>query len=88
MMHRASPSACAREGRKPFAIPIGASTPLGALGFVLAMAELVDQMPAPDVIVHATSSGGTQAGLVAGCRLLGLPHPRPRHQRRRLDARR
>ena len=30
-------------------------------------------MPAPDVIVHSTSSGGTQAGLVAGCRLLGLP---------------
>ena len=61
------------EGRRPFAIPIGASTPLGALGFALALAELVDQMPAPDVIVHATSSGGTQAGLVAGCRLLGLP---------------
>jgi D-cysteine desulfhydrase family pyridoxal phosphate-dependent enzyme len=64
------------EGRKPYAIPIGASIPLGALGFVLAIAELVDQrdqMPAPpDVIVHATSSGGTQAGLVAGCRLLGL----------------
>jgi 1-aminocyclopropane-1-carboxylate deaminase/D-cysteine desulfhydrase-like pyridoxal-dependent ACC family enzyme len=60
------------ERRNPFAIPIGASTPLGALGFVLAMAELVDQMPAPDIIVHATSSGGTQAGLVAGCRLLGL----------------
>src|SRR5258708_2298479 len=61
-----------REGRRPFAIPIGASTPLGALAFALAVAELVDQMPAPDVIVHATSSGGTQAGLVAGCRLLGL----------------
>ena len=61
------------EGRRPFAIPIGASTPLGALGFALAMAELVDQMPAPDVIVHSTSSGGTQAGLVAGCRLLELP---------------
>jgi 1-aminocyclopropane-1-carboxylate deaminase/D-cysteine desulfhydrase-like pyridoxal-dependent ACC family enzyme len=61
------------DGRRPFAIPIGASTSLGALGFVLAMAELVGQMPAPDVIVHATSSGGTQAGLVAGCRLLGLP---------------
>jgi D-cysteine desulfhydrase family pyridoxal phosphate-dependent enzyme len=60
------------EGRRPFAIPIGASTPLGALGFALAVAELVDQMPAPDVIVHSTSSGGTQAGLVAGCRLLGL----------------
>jgi len=61
------------EGRRPFAIPIGASTPLGALGYVLAVAELVDQMPAPDVIVVSTSSGGTQAGLVAGCRLLGLP---------------
>jgi 1-aminocyclopropane-1-carboxylate deaminase/D-cysteine desulfhydrase-like pyridoxal-dependent ACC family enzyme len=61
------------DGRKPFEIPIGASTPLGALGYVQAVAELVDQMsPAPDVIVHSTSSGGTQAGLVAGCRLLGL----------------
>jgi len=59
-------------GRRPFEIPIGASTPLGALGFVKALAELLDQMPAPDVIVHATSSGGTQAGLVAACRLLGL----------------
>ncbi len=61
------------EGRRPFTIPIGASTPLGALGYALALAELVDQMPPPDAIVHATSSGGTQAGLVAGCRLLGLP---------------
>ena len=60
------------EGRRPFAIPIGASTPLGALAYALAMAELVEQMPAPDVIVHASSSGGTQAGLVLGCRMLGL----------------
>jgi D-cysteine desulfhydrase family pyridoxal phosphate-dependent enzyme len=63
------------EGRRPYAIPIGASIPIGALGFVQAMAELIDQLgqiPAPDVIVHSTSSGGTQAGLVAGCRLLGL----------------
>jgi L-cysteate sulfo-lyase len=60
------------EGRQPYVIPIGASTPLGALGYVHAVAELVDQIPAPDVIVHSTSSGGTQAGLVAGCRLLGL----------------
>jgi 1-aminocyclopropane-1-carboxylate deaminase/D-cysteine desulfhydrase-like pyridoxal-dependent ACC family enzyme len=63
---------CRAEGRRPFAIPIGASTPLGAMAFALAVAELVEQMPPPDVIVHATSSGGTQAGLVAGCRLLGL----------------
>jgi D-cysteine desulfhydrase family pyridoxal phosphate-dependent enzyme len=60
-----------REGRRPFVIPLGASTPLGALGFVHAVAELADQIDPPDVIVHATSSGGTQAGLVAGCRALG-----------------
>src|SRR5262245_2259972 len=60
------------EGRRPFVIPIGASTPLGALGFVLAVAELLDQLPVPDAIVHSSSSGGTQAGLVAGCRLLGI----------------
>lgn len=60
------------DGRRPYVIPIGASIPLGALGFVRAVAELVDQMPPPDAIVHSTSSGGTQAGLVAGCRLLGL----------------
>jgi 1-aminocyclopropane-1-carboxylate deaminase/D-cysteine desulfhydrase-like pyridoxal-dependent ACC family enzyme len=61
------------DGRKPFEIPIGASTPLGALGYVQAVVELLDQIPAPDVIVHSTSSGGTQAGVVAACRLLGLP---------------
>jgi L-cysteate sulfo-lyase len=61
------------EGRTPFPIPVGASTPLGALAYVLAVAELVEQIPPPDLIVHSTSSGGTQAGLVAGCRLLGLP---------------
>jgi D-cysteine desulfhydrase len=60
------------EGRRPYVIPIGASTPLGALGYARAVAELVDEIAAPDVIIHASSSGGTQAGIVAGCRLLGL----------------
>jgi len=60
------------EGRRPYEIPLGASTPLGALGFARGVAELVTQGPAPDVIVHATSSGGTQAGLIAGCALHGL----------------
>ncbi len=60
-----------REGHRPFVIPIGASTPLGALGYVDAMRELLQQIDPPDVIVHSTSSGGTQAGLVAGCALAG-----------------
>jgi 1-aminocyclopropane-1-carboxylate deaminase/D-cysteine desulfhydrase-like pyridoxal-dependent ACC family enzyme len=61
-----------REGRRPYEIPLGASTPLGALGFARAIGELVQQGVVPDVIVHATSSGGTQAGLAAGCALHGL----------------
>ena len=61
-----------REGRRPYVIPIGASTPLGALGLASGLLELLEQMPAPDVIVHASSSGGTQAGLVAAARLLAL----------------
>jgi 1-aminocyclopropane-1-carboxylate deaminase/D-cysteine desulfhydrase-like pyridoxal-dependent ACC family enzyme len=58
-----------RSGRRPFIVPLGASTPLGAAAYVQAIGELLDQIPPPDVIVHATSSGGTQAGLIAGCRL-------------------
>lgn len=60
------------EGHRPYVIPLGASTPLGALGFADAIGELLRQGDPPDVIVHATSSGGTQAGLVAGCALHGL----------------
>lgn len=61
------------RGRHPFVIPIGASTPLGAAAFVQAIVELLDQVDPPDYIIHSTSSGGTQAGLVAGCALAGVP---------------
>ena len=61
------------EGRHPYEIPLGASTALGAMAFARAVGELAGQAPPPDVIVHATSSGGTQAGLLAGVALLGLP---------------
>ena len=59
-------------GGKPAEIPLGASTPEGAIGFVRAIGEMLQQGVRPDVIVHATSSGGTQAGIVAGCALHGL----------------
>lgn len=60
------------EGRSPYEVPLGASTPLGAAAFARAVGELLQQIPAPDVIVHASSSAGTQAGLVAGCALHGV----------------
>jgi 1-aminocyclopropane-1-carboxylate deaminase/D-cysteine desulfhydrase-like pyridoxal-dependent ACC family enzyme len=61
------------EGRCPRIVPLGASEPLGALAFALAVGELLEQGPPPEVIFHSSSSGGTQAGLVAGCALHGIP---------------
>jgi D-cysteine desulfhydrase len=60
------------KGGTPFEIPLGASTPLGALGIARGVGELARQGVTPDVIVHASSSGGTQAGLLLGCALFGL----------------
>jgi 1-aminocyclopropane-1-carboxylate deaminase/D-cysteine desulfhydrase-like pyridoxal-dependent ACC family enzyme len=60
-----------REGGRPFIVPLGASTPTGALGFARGVLELSAARIVPDVIVHATSSGGTQAGLIAGTALMG-----------------
>lgn len=60
-------------GRTPFVIPLGASTPLGAMAIARGVGELVRQGIVPDVIVSASSSGGTQAGLMAGCALYETP---------------
>lgn len=55
--------------RHPVIVPLGASTPLGAMAIARGVGEMVSQGIVPDVIVHASSSGGTQAGLIAGCAL-------------------
>ena len=60
------------RGRRPFIVPLGASTATGALGLARGIGEIASAGVKPDVIVHATSSGGTQAGLIAGCALFGL----------------
>ncbi len=59
-------------GRRPFVIPTGASTPLGAMAIARAVSEVLSAGVRPNVIVHAGSSGGTEAGLIAGCAILGL----------------
>lgn len=57
------------NGRRPYLIPLGGSTPVGALGYAAAFEEFLDQnVVQPDWIVVASSSGGTQAGLVLGAR--------------------
>jgi D-cysteine desulfhydrase family pyridoxal phosphate-dependent enzyme len=64
------------EGRNPYFIPVGGSIPLGALGYVRAANELLDQSSDFDLLVVATGSCGTHAGLAAGLgefeRVLGI----------------
>lgn len=65
-------------GRKPYSMPIGGSTAVGASAFVGAWKELLDQLRAigsPRIagVIVASSTGGTHAGMVAGRQLLGGP---------------
>jgi L-cysteate sulfo-lyase len=66
-----------REGRKPFLVPYGASNPVGAMGYAAMVVELLDQCAtmgiSPNFIVHASGSGGTQAGITAGLAVLDWP---------------
>lgn len=70
------------DGLTPYLIPIGGSTPIGALGYVEAFDELMVQCAESDIspaaIVVTSSSGGTHAGLLAGraaWRAAGRPVP-------------
>jgi D-cysteine desulfhydrase len=57
-------------GRRPATIPRGGASPLGAVGYAVAADELARQLADaevdPSVVLVATGSSGTQAGLVAG----------------------
>jgi D-cysteine desulfhydrase family pyridoxal phosphate-dependent enzyme len=54
------------EGARPYALPVGGSVALGALGYVRAGLELKEQHDSFDVVVLGTGSCGTQGGLAAG----------------------
>jgi D-cysteine desulfhydrase family pyridoxal phosphate-dependent enzyme len=70
-----------RKGLKPYVVAVGGSMvagdmdkPLGAVSYVNAFAEMLEQTNGlgfvPDAVIHATGSGGTQAGLLVGARAL------------------
>lgn len=63
------------EGEVPYLIPTGGSVPIGALGYVRCVVELMDQVAtlgiAPKTLYFPTGSQGTQAGLAAGALLCG-----------------
>ncbi len=58
------------EGRKACFTPAGGSTATGSLGYAAAYIEIADELAERELpkarIVHASSSGGTQAGLIVG----------------------
>ena len=61
-----------QTGRAPYLVPYGGSNATGAAAYAFALQELIEQHVSPDWIVFPSSSGGTQAGLVAGASLLGF----------------
>lgn len=67
------------EGETVYSVPVGGSSPLGALGYAVAGIELAEQCRAmglrPQTVVHATGSAGTQAGLLTGLALAGFDVP-------------
>jgi D-cysteine desulfhydrase family pyridoxal phosphate-dependent enzyme len=65
-------------GRVPYVIPVGGSSPIGAIGYVTGTRELVDQLRAMDVaptrLYFGSGSRGTQAGLTLGAKLSEAPY--------------
>jgi D-cysteine desulfhydrase len=66
-----------KQGRHPFVIPFGGSTPHGALGYASAMHELSEQLgdEKNPQIVLAVGSGGTLSGVTLGAKMF-LPGAR------------
>lgn len=65
-------------GRRPYVVPRGGATPVGALGYLRASVELATQLAAvsdpPTALWLAAGSGGTCAGLVAAAALAPTPY--------------
>ncbi len=63
------------EGHKCYEIPGGGAAPLGSAAYIEGYCEMAEQAMAagfkPDYVFHATGSGGTLAGLMAGHELIG-----------------
>jgi len=60
-------------GHRPYYVPIGASVPLGAIGYAESLVEVAQQSEALGVkaghVFLATGSAGTQAGAIVGSRV-------------------
>jgi D-cysteine desulfhydrase len=63
-----------QHGRKSYIIPTGGATSIGVLGYIKCATEIVEQEKelhaSFDYVIHATSSGGIQAGLTLDFHLI------------------
>lgn len=62
-------AALKKEGRRPYVVGLGGSTPIGALGYAMCAREIAEQEAGPGEfarIVLPNGSSGTHAGLAAG----------------------
>jgi D-cysteine desulfhydrase len=68
-----------QQGKKAYSIPLGASDGTGVWGYVACASELAEDFQQhdiqPEAIFHATGSGATQAGLIAGMHLFDINTP-------------
>lgn len=68
-----------QRGRRPYLIPVGGSTVLGASSYILAVGELLDQLKGlgatADYVFISTGSCGTHAGVLAGIKYYGARIP-------------
>ena len=65
-----------QEGRHPYVIPLGlGNKPLGALGYVIAAREVMEEANMFDAIVIPSGSGATHGGFLAGLCALGVGSP-------------
>jgi L-cysteate sulfo-lyase len=64
-----------QQGKKPFVMPLGGSSPRGSLGYAACAAEILHQADALDLqfdrIIVPNGSAGTHSGLLAGVTLTG-----------------
>ena len=81
------------RGGKPYVMPVGCSSAVGALGYVNAAQEIASQADEQgiriDHLVTATGSGGTQGGLIVGFKAtaaevpvlgIGVSSPKPEQE--------
>ena len=66
-----------KHGSRPYIVPWGGTSSVGAIGYVNAAFELKDQidageMPEPDLLYVAMGTMGTAAGLMLGLKATGL----------------